>query len=91
MRRLSSGTLIFPHRGNPPQDRAGYTRDPGDAFVFFPILVDCTNRERRQDKRGCCNSQYLYCTALGRRIVPATCEMCKASLEWVAEQRSKYG
>lgn len=90
-RRLSDGTLIFPHRGNPPPDQRGYTRDPGDAFIFYPTLVDCVHRERRQSKGGCCSSPYLYCAALGRRIAPATCESCKASPEWVADQKKKYG
>lgn len=38
------GELTFPHRGTPPKTIQGYKADPGDPYVFKPLIKPCIYR-----------------------------------------------
>jgi hypothetical protein len=51
---LVDGSIIFPHRGNPPMEVPGFEVDPGDPYRFFPVLPACKKRVFKKLQVPCC-------------------------------------
>lgn len=58
-RSMSDGSVVYPTRGSPPPDLAGYSRDPGNPFHFLPIWPECANRQEGQYTSPCCPENIL--------------------------------
>lgn len=46
--------LRAPHRGKPPPAPEGFVQDIGDAFLYHPVLKDCSKRISKEVLLGCC-------------------------------------
>lgn len=75
------GTLVFPVRGEPPPERPGYTRDPHNAYVLRPNLIECQFRVGQYLILPCCPDQKIFYWACqkGYKVTPKECEDCVKS------------
>ena len=82
-RQGPNGELIAPARGLPPECPKGYYADPGDKFVFLPLLVECGLRETFIDtSSSCCGPRNkLRCGHNGKVVTGAHCKVCLADPE----------
>jgi hypothetical protein len=76
-RILEDGTIIFPHRGQPPRPIIGYVQDSGDPFVFKPILPTCKYRVDKWRKMCGGMARFLDCSKFKIQITAKDCLACK--------------
>ena len=89
MAKLEDGTIMRPHRGKPPPCPEGYEPKKGDPFICFPILESCEWRETRVRKTRCCTRETPWCQQLDAWSTRGICRECKASLDWILENKSR--
>lgn len=73
----SDGSLLFPHRGNPPKAVPGYQVDPGDPYIFKLIEKPC--KFRGCEWKKVCGGMYAIrkCQLLGINPTVPDCVECK--------------
>ncbi len=78
MRETPAGSLIFPHRGKPPEAPAGYEKDYGDPYIFHPILEACDFRELIEVKSSCCPNGVprIRCNQKESLVTRKICKEC---------------
>jgi hypothetical protein len=83
-RKLEDGSLAFPKRGEAPTHIAGYMRDPGDSFLFKPIMKKCKFRTFKEDTADCCSGAArlnMYCNLFVKNITWNNCNSCDKNEE----------
>ncbi len=74
------GSLQFLKRGMPPEEMPGYEPDPGDPYMFHPILAPCAARIYKNfvDSECCPIARHVrHCTKYGYyQMTPETCKSC---------------
>lgn len=77
-RVLPNGDLIFPHKGNPPNDNIpGYRRDPQDPFHFFVELDQCDYREMKVTVKPCGKTRtVMWCNLYQLEVNGYRCDSC---------------
>lgn len=75
-RKLSDGTLVYPHRGIPPVPKEGYMADPGDPFTHFLTLKPCFHRFEQLVSTSCCTELHRRCAAKDKRVNRLDCQDC---------------
>lgn len=76
-RVLDNGDVVFPKRGKPPPDVAGYTRDAGDPYLFHADFVPCRHRVTLAVVLPCGKlSCSWFCQERGITVNAHTCEVC---------------
>lgn len=77
MRQTADGRLVYPTRGKPPECPEGYKRDPGNDFIFIPILRPCPYRKTESRKLTCkvCLT-CLHCVAYAKDVTARQCRAC---------------
>lgn len=76
-RILDDGTLVFPKNGLPPMELNGYVQDPGDPYVFTPIVPDCVHRTQRNSCLPCgTHIMKAFCLKLELFVTPKHCSEC---------------
>jgi len=51
---LPGGAIQFIHRGLPPMEVPGYEVDPGDPYIFHPVVAPCVHRVPLKITTPCC-------------------------------------
>jgi hypothetical protein len=77
-RVLPNGDLIFPEKGNPPNDNIpGYRRDPANPFYFFMEMEDCSSREMKVVVKPCGKTRsVMWCNLYHLEVNAYKCESC---------------
>ena len=77
-RLLENGDLLFPARGNPPNDNIpGYSRDPQDPYLFRLQIDNCKHREMKTTLRPCGKVRaVMWCSALSEETNALKCDSC---------------
>lgn len=81
LRLLPNGTLVAPHRGEPPPCPDGYYKDKRDKYVYHPILFKCEHLELRKVKPGC-PRKIIFCLYNKCKVEKATCHYCQRKSGW---------
>jgi hypothetical protein len=70
-------TLVFPNRGDPPPDQPGYTRDPGNPYVFHMTWIPCVLRVIVIPCQNCPGQTELkYCDRFDKPAEQNECNTC---------------
>lgn len=90
---MSSGTLqkdgsiVYPHRGNPPNVPDGFMRDPCDAFRVIPIFDKCDHRTLVNFILPCGKvAGRHWCTLHNSQATPNGCAMCDDQIDSTENQ-----
>lgn len=76
-RLQKDGSLVYPHRGDPPNIPDGFMRDPGDPYVLIPVFEDCTHRHLIKVELPCGKEAARHwCTLHDKEATPTVCDFC---------------
>lgn len=77
-RTLPDGSIVFPNRGNPPNEVPGYVRDPNDKFHFIlDYEEECKFRKTRIYTMPCGKIGIeVKCEKLDKNATPFVCNSC---------------
>lgn len=87
-RELDDGTLVFPQRGDPPAEKLGYQRDPGNPYNLIPLWVPCKFRSTGFAPCDCPGNngfrKFLACKH-GIKVSAKVCQDCTLRVEGESE------
>jgi len=78
---LPNGSIQFIKRGIPPDEIPGFEVDPGDSYLFHPVLPPCAARTYVTIEGDCCpiSRHMRHCTKYGfYQMTPLQCKTCYA-------------
>lgn len=69
--------LAFPSRGTIPADQPGYTRDPGNPYLFTMTWVPCELRVISSPCKGCPGGIAIqFCNHFDKPVEQNECNSC---------------
>lgn len=79
-RKLSSGSLVFPHRGPAPEVPEGYEAEDGDPYVMHLTMPVCQHRYEKIVETGCCGLKLVMaCSKYNKTTSRKECHKCTSS------------
>jgi hypothetical protein len=81
---------LFPMRGDPPPDQPGYTRDPGQPFIFRMTWIPCTARKDITLCKACPGSVIDHqCDHFKKQVDQNVCKAC-GGIDAVTQRLSEH-